>query len=138
MIKLCSWKLTTYCSKQLTCIILLNLHYKVRTIIPISIAKKKLMLREVKLLVQGNSDSSASVPHTPEGDETWLGVGSGNRVACMCVCVSVCGESYRVVSALFRLTPKRWGCSQYNPTPLPLLHSKVDLPQSAVPHGKRC
>ena len=51
------------------------------------------MLREVKLVVQGNSDSSTSEVklHIPQkGDETWLRVGSVNRVACVCVCVCVC------------------------------------------------
>lgn len=52
------------------------------------------MLREVKLLVQGNSDSSTSEVKfhmLQKGDETWLGVGSGNRVAYVCVCVHVWG-----------------------------------------------
>ena len=71
------------------------------------------MLREVKLVVQGNLDSSTSEVklHIPQkGDETWLRVGSGNRVACVCVCVYVClcvGSHTGVVSALFPLTPKR-------------------------------
>ena len=69
------------------------------------------MLREVELLVQGNSDSSTSevkLHMLQKGDETWLGVGSGNRVAYVCVCVCPCvGSHTGVVSAVFPLTPKR-------------------------------